>query len=110
MMARERTTFEGREVIGTEITVSGVVADSDERDPYHVGDVVYLFAEIIVDRVSHKPVRDSDKLLRVEHGKSLVATIVDRALVSEAIELAKINAEVDDGIMRLGFDGGGGDE
>lgn len=105
-MARARNTFEGREVVGTEIAVSGVSALSDERDPYHVGDHVYLVAEIAVDRVSHKTFKDTDRLLRVEHCKSVIATIVDGALVSEALELAKINAEAVAGIQRLGFEGG----
>jgi hypothetical protein len=106
-MSKKRVTFEGREVIGTEVTVSGATAQvMNGTDPYQVGDVVFLVCEAVVGKVTHKAVKDSDKLLRVTSAQSLVGAIVDADLVRDAIEMARMNAEAEQGIQRLGLDGG----
>ena len=106
-MPTTRRTFEGREVVNTEVVVTGVTAMSDDHDPYHVGDVVYLVCEVVIDRVIHRPVKDADRLTRVEHGQCVVGAVVEATLVQEAIELAKLNAEAAKGIQQLGLDGPG---
>jgi len=104
-MARARKTFEGREVIGSEIVVSGAAADGDGRDPFQVGDIVFLVCECAIEKVTHKSVKDSDKLIREARAKALVGAVVDADLVQDAIELARMQAEAKEGIQRLGFDG-----
>jgi len=104
-MASKRTTFEGREVIGTEVVVSGATADPGGHDPYQVGDVVFLVCEAVVQKVTHKSVKDSDKLIRVAAARSLIGAVVDVDLVRGAIELARMNAEAKSGIQRLDLDG-----
>lgn len=104
MSKSKRNTFEGREVIGTELSVAGATADVvDGEDPFQVGDIVFLVCEAIVQKVTHKAVKDSDKLVRVTSARSLVGAIVDGGLVRDAIDLAHINAEAKDGIQRLGL-------
>jgi hypothetical protein len=102
-----RKTFEGREVIGCDVVVSGATAGADTHDPFQVGDVVFLVCEAVVDKVSHKAVKDSDKLLRVTSAKSLIGAVVDGDLVRDAISLARIAAEARDGIQQLGLGGDG---
>lgn len=106
-MAKARKTFEGREVIGSEIAVSGAAADGDGVDPFQVGDVVFLVCEAVVQKVTHQSVKDSDKLIRHCAAKSLVGAVVDRDLVQDAIEMARMQQEAKEGIQRLGFDGDG---
>jgi hypothetical protein len=102
-----RTKFEGREVVAVEVSVRGATANLPGASAFHIGQTVYLVCEAVVDKISHKPVKDSDKLVRVEGAASVVAAVVERELVDEAIELAKIQAESLEGIQRLGFDDSG---
>jgi hypothetical protein len=99
-----RTKFEGREVVGVEVTVRGATADLPGASAFRIGQIVYLVCEAVVDKISHKPVKDSDKLVRVEGAAAVVAAVVDKSLVDEALELARIQAEAQAGIQRLGFD------
>lgn len=106
-MAKARKTFEGREVVGTDVTVTGLTANLDETDPFQVGDVVFVVAEAVVDKITHKAVRDSDRLVRVTSTRCIVGAVVDGDLVRDALELARMNAEARDGIQRLGLDSPG---
>lgn len=106
-MSNKRKVFEGREVVGTEVAVSRVTVESDARDPYHVGDVVYLVCEVVIDKVTHRTVKDVDKVTRVEQARPIVGALVERSVVAEAIDLAKMQMEALEGIQRLDFNGDG---
>jgi hypothetical protein len=102
--APRRTKFEGREVIGTEVTVAGAGASIlDGADPYYVGDRVFVVCEAVVTSVAHVAVKDSDALTRVAKARSLIGAVVNADLVRDAIEMARMNAEAEDGIQRLGL-------
>ena len=92
-MAHKRTTFEGREVIGSEVKLTGAAADADGVDPHYVGDIVFVVCEAAIDRIEHQAVKDSDKLTRIATARSIVGAVVDADLVREAIELARMSAE-----------------
>lgn len=102
--ARTRTKFEGREVLEHSVSLTGASADGDGTDPHYVGDRVYFVCEAVVEKITHRPLKDSDALARVASARMLIGALVDHALISEAIELARADAEAKEGIQRLGFD------
>lgn len=103
-----RPRFEGREIVGNKVVVSGASADLDDPEGHKVGTTVYLVVEAVVDRAGYDAVRDSDKLVRVDRAKAVVGAIVERSIVEEAIEIARMSQEAKAGIQRLGFDDGEG--
>lgn len=100
MSARRR--FEGRELAGAELVIAGTGAELELDDTEHrVGAIVHVVVEAVVDRVTHRPVKDTDKLTRVEHARALVVAFVDVDTVAGAIDAARLAAEHRAGVQRL---------
>lgn len=100
MTARRR--FEGRDLAGAELVIAGAAIEAGTEDNAHrVGAIVHVVVEAVVDRVTHRPVKDTDKLVRVEHARALVTAFVDADSIAEAIDAARLAAELRDGVQRL---------
>lgn len=106
--------FEGDEVLGTKVKITRAgdgLSQALEIDPQVLKQrtVVYVVLECTVGRVAFDPVKDASKgVNRVQTLVAGTATIVDAALVKEALEDQRLKNEEHAGISSLNF--GEGDE
>lgn len=102
--------FEGRDVIGTKIKITGAgdglsQALAIEPQELSLGETVYVVTECVVDKVTHERVKDTDTLTRVQSLKAGTATLVDKALVAELLEEQRVKIDEAKGLQRLDFTG-----
>lgn len=102
--------FEGRDVIGTKIKITGAgdglsQALAIEPQELTIGETVYVVTECVVDKVTFEPVKDTTTLTRVQALKAGTATLVDKDLVHAHLEAQRVRIEEAKGINRLDFTG-----
>lgn len=111
--------FEGREVIGTKIAITGAgdglsEAMSIEPEELRLGEKVFVVLEAEVSKITHTQVKDTDSLIRVQNLKAGVATLVDEDMVADVLaeqrEKNRRAAEEKAGVTRLDFGDGADDE
>lgn len=103
--------FEGREVIGTKVAITGAgdglsQAMAIEPVELSLGQTVTVAVECVVDKITYEQVtKDNTALVRVQRLKAGTATIIDPSLVAEALESQRIKIEQSKGVERLDFTG-----
>jgi hypothetical protein len=106
-----RQAFEGKDVIATAIKVTNAgdglsKAMSIDNEEFHIGQRVHIVLECEVDAVTHKTIKDTDGLVRVQTLKAGRATMVAADFVSEVLDAQDRKLEEAAGITRL-FDENG---
>lgn len=102
--------FEGRDVIGARIKITGAgdglsQALAIEPAELRSGTKVYVVTECTVGAITFEPVKDTDAFTRVQTLKAGTATMIDKALVAEMLEAQRAKIEAAKGIQRIDFEG-----
>lgn len=100
------TPFDGREVLNTTVAIRNAgdgLSKAMEIDPIelHHGDSVYVVLECEVEKLRFDPIKDTQALSRVHMLKAGVATLVDEALVADALDAQRRAIEEAAGVQRL---------
>ena len=100
--------FEGREVIATRVAITNAgdglsQAMAIEPTELAIGDRVFIVLECTVGPIKFDPVKDSDKLTRVQTLRAGMASLVDETLVREVLDQQQIKLDEARGITRLSF-------
>lgn len=101
--------FEGREVIGTKVKITGAgdgLSQALAIDPEELshGQIVNVLVECVVDKITYDRVKDTESLLRIQSLKAGTATIVDKDFVGDKLEAQRVKIEEAKGVNRLDFD------
>lgn len=103
-------TFDGRDVLGTTIAVTGAgdgLSQALRLDPtvLHIGEKVFVVLEAEVVKVRHEGIKDTEALTRVHMVRAGTAALVDESEISEMLERQRerlrLAQEKKDGIQRL---------
>lgn len=110
MATPKLTQFEGRDVLQTTVAIRNTgdgLSDALAVDPheYHQGERVYVVLECDVEKLRFDPIPKTDALSRVHMLKAGNATIVDAALVADALsaqaERIRLAKEAEEGVQRM---------
>lgn len=101
--------FDGREVLGAGVTIRNAgdgLSQAMGVDPVelHHSEEVTIAVRCVVDKVRFDPVKDTEGLRRIHVLKAGDASIIDDALVAEALDAQRVKIEEARGVKRLPFD------
>ena len=103
--------FEGREVIGAKVAITGAgdgLSQAMAVEPVELtlGQTVYVVLECTVDKIVMERVKDTDALTRVQRLRAGTASLVDKALVADVLIEQRRRIDAALGIEQLDFVGG----
>lgn len=99
-------TFEGRDIVQTAVAVTNAgdgLSQSLTVEPQilHVGDTGAVVLEYEVTKIGFAPVKDTEVLVRVATLRAGNATLIDRAVVADALDANTVKIEQARGVTRL---------
>lgn len=101
--------FEGREVIGAKVKITNAGDGLSQAmeiapDELKLGQKVYVVLEGEVSKIALVPAKEGRGVIREQSIRAGVATIVEEALVKEALEEQRLAIEEAAGVTRLDFE------
>lgn len=84
-------TFDDRDITATTIAILGAgdgLSKALKVDPamYHSGDRITVVLDCVVGAITHRPIDDSNDCVREHRARAVLATVVNRKLVQDALE------------------------